>query len=273
LKNQSFHPRKIRIQETPKPNYDELKARTINALNKLGQQTFSTEYGGYSLDNWIKGVNVLLDKFEEEVGKERLSLAYSEKRRLLNAYTSRPVSTSSIDEEISVLRQKITDLNGRMNSERARIASRVADLRDEQSRCSAELAQEKTKVSSLAAAQNSDSIFRRLLGGNSRQAARDPGIRTRELEAKLASLSSDILEQQRLLKSVEQNSAKSPLAEEWDERESLQTRLDALEGERLRKVQLVKEREEITTSIAKEISMMSPSEPNPVLPEDQTDTR
>jgi chromosome segregation ATPase len=263
MKNQSFHPRKIRIQETPKPSYDELKTRTVNALNKLGQQTFSTESGGYSLDNWVRGVNLLLDGFEEEVGKERLSPAYLEKRRLLNDSVSRPVSTSSIDEEISDLRRKIANLDGKMSSERTGIASRLSDLRDEQSRCAAELAQEKDRVSSQEAAQNSDSIFRRLLRGKSKPAANEPETRTKELESKLVTLSSEILEQQKLLKSVDQSPAESPLAEVWNELKSLQARLDALEGERLQMVQLVKEREEITASMANEISAMTPSEPKP----------
>ena len=252
----------MRIQETQGPNYDELKTRTINALHKLGQQRFSAEPGGYSLDNWIKGAKMLLDEFEEEVGKGRLSPAYLEKRRQLNDYMSRPASTSSIDQEISELRRKIGDADGKIDSERARIASKLTNLKDEQSRCSAELAQERRRTPSKDPAQNSSSVFRRLFKGNSKPAVQDPEIRTRELESELATLSSEILEQQRLLKSVDQPSPESPLAEVWNERNSFQAGLDALEAERLQMVQLVKERKEITASIAEAISTMPPAEPD-----------
>ena len=263
MKNQSFHPRKIRIQETQKPSYDELKTRTINALNKLGQQKFSMEPGGYSLDNWMKGVNMLLDEFEKEVGEGRLPPAYLEKRRQLNDYISRPVLTSSMDEEISEYRRKIADINGGMASERARIASRVTGLKDERSRCSADLAHERSAISNQAATKNSDSIFRRLLGGSSKPAAKDPEIRAKELQSRLDTLSSEIVEQQKLLRSIDEPSAESPYLAEWNELGSLQTRLDSLEGARLEKVHLVREREEITASIANEISTMSPPEPKP----------
>ena len=73
MKNRSFHQRKIRIQETPKLDFDQLKARTITALNKLGQQTFSPEPGGYALENWTRGVKILLDEFEEKAGAARVS--------------------------------------------------------------------------------------------------------------------------------------------------------------------------------------------------------
>ena len=263
MKNQSFHPRKIRLQETRKPNYDELKARTINALNKLGQQKFSTESGGYSLDNWVKGVNMLLDEFEEEVGRGWLTPVYLERRRQLNDDLSNPVSTSSLDEEISDLRQKVADAKGRIDSERARIASKVTDLKDEQSRCSAELAREQSRVASGEAVQNSDSIFRRLLRGNPKPAATDPEMRVKELQSRFDAISSEILDQQRLLKSIDQLPVESPLAETWNELQSSQASLDVLEVDRLRIVHFDKEREEITTLIAEAISTMPPVDPKP----------
>ena len=256
MKNQSFHPRKIRIQETPKLGYDELKTRTINALNKLGQQRFSTESGGYSLDNWVRGVNMLLDEFEEEVGEGRLSPAYLEKRRQLNDYMSRPVSTASMDEEISEARRKAADIDARMSSERARIASEVANLRKEQSRCSEELSREQEISSRQDAARSSRSVFRRLFGGKSKPAAKDPETQVKELQSRLDTLSGEIVEQQKQLELIDKRSTGSPYSSEWEELGSLQARVEALEGERAQKVQQVKEREEIAASFAKEISTM-----------------
>jgi hypothetical protein len=257
MKNQSFHQRKIRIPDTPKLDYDQLKSRTIIALNKLGQQKFSTEPGGYSLENWIKGVNILLDEFEGKMGEGKLSSDYVQKRRELVDRLSAPISTLPIDKSISELRQNMADVEARIDSGRAQIVSRLVELRSEQDRSSAELVQEQRRISTLTTDQNSNSFFKRLFVGDS-TSAKDSGTKVKELESRLDVLSNETLQQQKLLKSIDRHSPESPLVEEWKALESLQTRLGALENERLERVQLVKEREEITTSIANTISRMSP---------------
>ena len=258
MKNQSFHQRKIRTQETPKLDPDQLKSRTIIALSRLGQQKFSNEPGGYSLENWVRGVNILLDDFEEKMGKGKLSPDYVEKRREMNDFLSKPVSTSSIDESIYNVKRDAADAEGRIAEGRARLVSRVAELKSEQDSCSAELERARERIASQAAEQSSESLLKRLFKGNSKTSAKDPGTRVKELESKLDALSSEILGQKRLLKLVDQHSPDSPYADEWKTLESLQTRLDALDSERLEKVQLVKEREEIASSIADTISGMPP---------------
>jgi len=254
MKNQPFHQRKIRIPETPKLDYDQLKGRTIIALNRLGQQKFSAEPGGYSLENWVRGVNILLDEFEEKMGAGKLSPDYVEKRRELNDLFSRPVSTSSIDRSISDLKQSAADVEGRIAEGRARLVSRVAELKTEQNSCSAELVREQERIPSQATDQSSGSFLKRLFNGNSKTSAKDSETKVKELELRLDVLSNEILGQQKLLKLVDRHSPESPFAEEWKSLESVQTRLEALEGERLERVQLVKEREEITSSIANTIS-------------------
>lgn len=262
MKNQSFHPRKIRIQETPKLDYEQLKARTINALNKLGQQKFSDEPGGYSLENWTKGTNVLLDEFERKIGDGRLTSEYVARRRELDDYLSRPVSTSSMDERISGIRKNIADVENAIDEERNRVSSKISNLKDEEARCSEELAQEKRRISELTTAQSSDSFFKRLLGGNTKASTKNSESKVKELQSRLDAFPGEILEQQRLFKSIDQP-AESPLAEKWKELESLQTSLKALEREKLEKTQLVKERQEITASLADAISRMHAPEPNP----------
>jgi hypothetical protein len=254
MKNQSFHQKKIRIPDTPKLDYDQLKSRTIIALNKLGQQKFSTEPGGYSLENWTRGVNILLDEFEEKMGQGKLSSDYVEKRRELNGRLSNPISTLSFDKSISEIKLDVADIEDRIDAGRARLVSRVTELKSEQNRCSTELVQEQERILSLAANQNPDSFLKRLFAGNSRSSAKDSGTKVNELESRLDVLSNEIREQQKLLRSVDQHSPGSPFAEEWRALESQQTRLEALERERLEKVQLVKEREEIMSSIANTIS-------------------
>jgi hypothetical protein len=256
MKNQSFHPRKIRIQEVPELDYEQLKSRTTIALKRLGEQKFSNEPGGYSLDNWAKGVNILLNDFEEKMGEGRLTSEYLARRRELNNLLSNPISTSSIDRDISEIRHEIADANDRIEAERVRIASSIAELKREQVRSSADLAQERDRISNLTEERSSGSFFRRLIAGDSKTQRDSRGL-VEDLESKLDALNTEMLEQQRLLKSVQQRSPESPSAEEWKVLESLQTRLEALESERLENVQLVKVREVVTASIADAISKMS----------------
>ena len=253
MKNQSFHQRKIRIQETPELDFDQLKARTINALNKLGQQKFSTEPGGYALENWIKGVNVLLDEFEEKVGTAKLSQEYLASRRELNECLSKPIPISSIDEDLSELGAKISGIESKIEAERVLIVSKISALKAEQAKYSAELERERRRDAEAAAVQNNDSFFNRLLGRNKAPTI-DPENRIRELESKLAVLPNEVLEQQKQLKMIDLRSPESQFAEEWVQLESMQTRLKELEKEKLDKIQLVKERAEVTGSIANAIS-------------------
>jgi len=253
MKNQSYHQRKIRIQEAPKLDFDQLKARTINALSKLGQQKFSTEPGGYAIDNWIRGVNVLLDEFEEKAGVARLSPEYLASRHELNERLSKPVQVASIDEDISQLNTSISGIENKIETERALIVSRVSELKTAQARYSGELERERRRVADAPAAQGTNSLFNRLLSRN-KTPTKDPENRISELESKLAILPDEILDQKKKLSMIDLRSPESQFAEEWKQLETMQTRLNQLEEERSDRIQLVKERAEVTGSIADAIS-------------------
>ena len=259
MKRQSFHQRKIRIQETPNLDLGELKARTINALNKLGQQRFSTEPGGYAFESWIRGVNFLLDGFEEKAGAGRLSPEYLARRRELSDRLSRPIATSSLDEDVAELRAGISDIERRVEAERGLMVSKISELKAEQTSNSAELERERRRVAGAAEAQGADSFIGRLLG-RSKVPAGDPEDRTKEFESRVALLSQEVLEKQRQLKMVDRRSPESPLAGEWKRLESMQNRLKELEEERLDRVQMVKERAEYTASMADAVSMIPQGE-------------
>ena len=197
-------------------------------------------------------MNILLDEFEENVGPGKISEDYAEKRSELNNLLSRQIPTSSIDGSISDLKQNTAEVEGRIAERRARLVSRVAELKSEQGSCSAELVREQERASSLAT-ENSGSFLKRLFMGDPKTSAKDTG-KIKELESRLEVLSNEIDERQKLIKLANQHSPESPFANEWKALESLQTRLEALESERLEKVQLVKEREDIASSIANAIS-------------------
>ena len=253
MKNQPFHQRKIRIHEAPKPDFDQLKARTINALNKLGQQKFSTEPGGYSLENWARVVNVLLDEFEESAGTARLSPEYLTSRHDLSDLLSKPVLVTPIDEDVSKLRANMSEIESKIGTERDLIASRISELKAEQAKYSGELDRERRRDADAVTSQSSDSLFNRLLGRSKAQ-TKSPGSRVDELESKLALLPNEVLEQQKQLRMIDLRSPGSRFAEEWSRLDSMQTRLKELEQERLDRIQLVKERAEVTGSVAGAIS-------------------
>jgi hypothetical protein len=253
MKNRSFHQRKIRIQETPKLDFDQLKARTINALNKLGQQKFPIELGGYALDNWIKGVNVLLDEFEEKAGATKLSPEYLASRHELNERLSKPVSVSSIDDDLSQLRANTSEIESKIESERILMVSRISELKTAQALCSDELERERRRVANSAPVQSPDSLFNRLLGRN-KTPTTNPEVRIRELESKLANLSNEVLELQKQLNMIDHRSPESRFAEEWNHLGLMRTRQEELEKERSDRIQLVNERAEVTGSVANAIS-------------------
>ena len=129
MKGQSFHQRKIKLPEATKLDYDELKARTITALHKLGEQKFSEEPGGYSLENWTHGVEVLLDDFEMKMGHANLTPEYTERRRLLTEFVSKPIDVAPLDREISEVRQRIAGIEAKFDETSSKIRARIDELK------------------------------------------------------------------------------------------------------------------------------------------------
>jgi len=235
-------------------DYEQLKARTIIALDKLGHQKFSPEPGGYSVENWVKGVSLLLADFEGKMGESRLPRGYVEKKRLLFDYLLKPVDTSSIDGSISELKQRETEVVRKLHEERMLTASKIDELQNELAKRSAEQEEETAPAADAGRQGRSTSFLGRLLGRTQRSPSKASQDKVREPDPRLQSLPGEISEQRKLLRSIDQRSPASPLAEQWKTLESLQARIRELEGERLEKIQLVKEREEVTASMAEMIS-------------------
>ena len=256
MKNYPFHAKKVRIQESPQLDNDQLRDKTIIALNRLGEQSFSPDSGGYSLENWARGVNMLLDDFERNVGEGKLSSEYISKRRELSELVSRPVATGSMDEKIAGARREIEAIEKKVDAERARIAGIIADLKAEQARCSEEL--ELDRQANLVSPQPRSGSFLGRLFGNGPKAQPTDTTRIDELESRLQAIPIEISEQKALLKSMEGGSQGSKAAEEREQLAALRSRLGELESERSASLQLVKERKEITASIAGAIAAMSP---------------
>ena len=257
MKKEETHHHKVRFSEAAPVDHDQLKSRTIIALEKLGHQKFSSEPGGYSLENWIRGVNLLLDDFEEKMGAEKLPSDYSERRREMDYWLSKPVDLSSIDKSIFELKQNEEEILRKFDDARTKSSTKIEELRTELAFVSAELEREKKRLASHATEQRSDSVFKRLFGGNKKPSVDTSESEVEEIESRLHVLDNEILEEQKSLKSIEDHSSVSPSGAEWGKLESLEARRRELENERLEKVQLVREREGLTASIADTISRIS----------------
>jgi hypothetical protein len=149
-----------------------------------------------------------------------------------------------------------------IEAERARIASRISELKAQQTKRSDELEREQRRAASAAAEENNDSFFSRIVG-RKKSPARAPEVRIREPNSKLAPLPDEVVEQQRQLKMIDLRSSESRFAGEWTRLESMQARLKELEQERLDRIQLVKERAELTGSIADAVSRIPQGKQEP----------
>jgi len=258
MKGQEFRNYKQSLSETSEAHLNQLKARTVIALNRLGHQKFFDEPGSYSLENWMKGVNILLDDFEDKMGTEHLTQEYLKKRRELTERLSRPIDVSSIGRSISELRQEEGEILRKFHEEGAKTASKIDELKEELARVSAELEEEKERLSSAVEEQDSRSYLGRLFGKSSTPAADAAEDKVGELESRLQVLQGELLEQHRHAKSVEQHS-EPPWADDWGRLESLRGEKKGLENERVARVQHTKEREEATGSIANAISAIPAS--------------
>jgi len=249
----------VKYSDPAQPDFDQVKARTMAALDKLGHQKFAAESGGYTLENWVRGVGLLLDEFEKRVGEARLPKEYVEKRRLLTDYLLRPVDTSAIDDSISELRQKEAEVVRKLGGERDRTKARIEELRREAAERTAEQTKSEAQPSDLPEPTRPGSFFRRVFSRGSASAAREQNEKRAESEKKLQSLQRELSEQQKVLKSIDQRSPDSPTAEDWKSLDSLQGRIRELENERLEKTQQVIERAEFATSLAEVISRVGAS--------------
>jgi hypothetical protein len=258
MRKRASRRRNVEFLAATRPDYDQLKTRTVIALDRLGHQRFSPGSGGYSIENWMRGVNLLLDDFEGKIGTAKIPPEYFEKRRELNRLSGN-INLTPIDDRLAELRQSEAEVVRRLNEARTQTTSRIRELQNELARCSAEL-EKKRKLLNDTAEKRAESYFKRLFGGSLAPADSALENRVKELESRLRILPIEVLKLQDSLKSIDRRSSTSPWASEWKKLESVQVRLQELENEKMKRAQLVREREEITASIADAISSVEISE-------------
>lgn len=246
---------KVRYSEPTKLDAEQFKSRTITALERLGHQRFTSEPGGYSLENWMKGVSLLLDDFEKAIGTEKLPPEYVERRRELTSWLSRPVDVSAIGNSISAVELERDVVTQKIDGAKTQFSSKIVELQDELARRSVELEEAKKRLRpSEGTGRRSESLFNRLFGRRSGPSFEDTAEDIKKLEVEIRLLTDELLEQRKALRSIDRHPSESPCAEEWKMLQSLQARLEGLEAEKSEKLQLAKEREELTASIADTIA-------------------
>lgn len=141
-------------------------------LEKLGNQKFSPEPGGYTFSNWMTSFNILLDDFEEKVGPENLPKEYHDSRQTLMAELMKPVDTREIDAEIEKAESEIksTELDiakltgelGMIRENERKTSSEIDALR--RKRADSEKALENAE-NELNSAKKRQKFFSRILSG------------------------------------------------------------------------------------------------------------
>jgi hypothetical protein len=257
-KKQEFHiRRRAYIQESERLNPEEVRARTILALDRLGHQVLSTEPGGYDLQDWLKSLDSLLDDFQEKIGDDRIPDEFRRRRQESLMSLALPSPTGGADLEIEKLTQEEEAARSALADLERRAVERLGSLRGERDSSSRELKLERERLASIREAKQTRTFFSRLVG---------TGPSTAQAEAKVAELESklrrveDEIDRSRKARSA---SAATPIGEtnplnvEAQERlEGIRNRLFELQSARQKMLQLAQEREVAAKAISDSIVSM-----------------
>jgi len=261
-KKQEFHShRRAHFQESERRDPEEVRARTILALDKLGHQVLSSEPGGYDLHDWIRSLNSLLVDFREKVGAERVAEEFGTRSQEILGRLVPSSSAKDIDSEMEKLTQEQEAARVAVDEAVKRAAARRASLREERDACGKELKAEKEKLAELREARQSRQFFSRILrAGPSTEVAE---ARVAELESKLKNLEEEI-ERSRKARSAAGGGAQAegdPAYLEAQQRfEAARDKLLELQVSRQNLLQLASEREEATQALSAMISALKLSE-------------
>jgi len=257
-KKQEFHThRRAYVQESERLDSEEVRARTILALDRLGHQVLSTEPGGYDLGDWLRSLNSLLDDFEERIGIDGLPSEFQTRRKEALAPLAGPADSPDADSEI----ERLT-----MEEEAARVAiadlsrqakAKLASLREERDSCAKELRLEKEKLVAMKDAKESRKFFSRLLGAGPSTAQAEG--RVTELESKLSNLENEIADARKARSAsggTGDGQTGSTTLEVQERLEGIQERLLELQSAKQQRLQLSHEREIAAKAISDVISSM-----------------
>lgn len=257
-KKQEFHKHKIRFVEEETLNFDELKSKVSIAIEKLGNQVFSNEPGGYSFDNWLTSYNLLLDDFEERASQRNLPKEYYDARQRLTAKLLEPIDVSDIDTDIKKCEQEIDSVKLHISKslkesqnrldQQKRENTKIEELKRVQTQSIKELEDAQDE---LEATRSKQSLFSKLF---SRSSSSIDTLRSKvdSLTEKNGEITRDI---QRLQEDRDvENSSGNDLNNLRDKLVSLQQDVGELQGRKLEREQLGEKRKQITVELSNVIS-------------------
>ena len=257
-KKQEFHKHKIRFVEEETLNFDELKSKVSIAIEKLGNQVFSNEPGGYSFDNWLTSYNLLLDDFEERASQRNLPKEYYDARQRLTAKLLEPIDVSDIDTDIKKCEQEIDSVKLRISEslkesqnrldQQKRENTKIEELKRVQTQSIKELEDAQDE---LEATRSKQSLFSKLF---SRSSSSIDTLRSKvdSLTEKNGEITRDI---QRLQEDRDvENSSGNDLNDLREKLISLHQDVGELQGRKLEREQLGEKRKQITVELSNVIS-------------------
>lgn len=253
-KKQEYHShKKLHLQDESEADMEEVRARTVLALDRLGHQVLSSEPGGYDLHDWRRNFDALLDDFQERVGEGRMTEELLSRRREAEALLAPPASTAEVDSEIERLREEEGSARATVEDAQTRAANRLSSLRAERDKCIKELAEKREALQEVRRASQSRSFFSRVFGTGPSTAKAEAEVTERE--SRLGRLESEI-EHGRKGRGLESDVDEAKLAETDSRLENLRARLLELGQARQERAQLTREREVAAKMVSDAISSM-----------------
>jgi len=257
-KKQDYHIHKrAHFQETERPDPEEVRKRTILALDRLGHQVLSSEPGGYDLEDWMRSLNSLLDDFQEKVGDGIVGDEFRARSQQALNRLAPASSAREIDQEIEKTTQEQAAASAAVDEAEERASARLASLREERDACVKELKTEKDKLAEIREARQSRQFFSRVLraGPSTEQAEASVA----ELESKLKRIEDEI-ERLRKARSAARGGGSGegdPAHLEAQQRfEAARSKLLDLQSSRQNLLQLAHEREAATQTLSEMISAL-----------------
>lgn len=250
-KKQEFHTHKRLHEQVGVPvDLEEVRARTLLTLDRLGHQVLSTEPGGYDLEHWVRSLNSLLDDFQEKLGPEKVTAAFLETRQRVVGSLAVP-STGEIESEMQRLTVEEGEATAAIERAKKKAADQLTALKEKRVSRESELHEKKERLAEMKKAKQSRGLFSRVLRS---------APPTEQAEAEVASLETELQE----LDVEVEKSRKARSAGEGDpEQLEAQNRLEAaaarlaqLQSARQASLQLASEREAATKALADAISAL-----------------
>ena len=175
-KKQEYHKHRLKFTPEEHLSLEQLKERVSIGLDRLGNQVFSSEPGGYSFHNWMTSFNLLLDDFEEKCGPVNLPREYFDARLEMSAELQKPVDTTEADTEIQRIEKEILSNEENISEiarrsqkeaveERHEDESKIQRLKKERTQTDIEIEKAKTDLDEQKKKAN-QSLFKRLFSSS-----------------------------------------------------------------------------------------------------------